>query len=343
MADEPREPRQRAVRTALAAVAIGVLLAAAYAPSLGGGFLWDDDAHVVDNPQLRDLAGLLRIWIPGHTPQYYPVTFSVFWLAYQLWGLCTLGYDLLNLALHGLNAWLVWRLLRLLGAPAPAGVAAAFALHPLHVESVAWVMELKNTLSGAFYLAAAICYVRFDGAREEAFVSGTAPPRARRDYALALLLFALALLSKSVTATLPAALVLMLVQRGGGLSPRRLAPLAPLLALGLGLALHTAWLERELVGARGAAFDFTLAERALIASKALLFYAQKLLVPERLLFCHPRWEIQGAPLAAYWPIAAVAAVAGALLLAFARGRRGAPLALAFYAGSLFPALGFIDF
>ncbi len=334
---------RRGTLASLAPALIAALLLAAYWPSLGGGFLWDDDAHVVDNAVLRDLAGLVRIWIPGHTPQFYPVTFSVFWLEYQLFGLNTLGYDLVNLALHGLNALLAWRLLRELGVRGAGAIATVFALHPLHVESVAWVMELKNTLSGAFYLAAAICYVRFDRGREQSFAAGAADARAWRSYAFALTLFLLALLSKSVTSTLPAALVLMLAWGGGALSPRRLAPLAPLFALGIALALNTAFLERELVGARGAEFAFTLAERILIASRALLFYAQKLLVPERLLFCHPRWEIQGAELAAYWPVAVVAALAIALLLAYRRGWRGAPLALAFYAGSLFPALGLIDF
>ncbi|HEY8122430.1 MAG TPA: hypothetical protein VII78_14000, partial [Myxococcota bacterium] len=343
MADDSGAARAQSARNALAICGVALLLLAAYWPSLGGGFIWDDDAHVVDNVQLRDLAGLFRIWIPGHTPQFYPVTFSVFWLEYQLFGPHALGYDLVNLALHALNALLVWRLLRELNVRAAGAIAAVFALHPLHVESVAWVMELKNTLSGALYLGAALCYSRFDRAREAAPAASAASARAWRDYALALGLFALALLSKSVTSTLPAALVLLLALRGGALSPRRLAPLAPLFALGVALALHTAWLERELVGARGAEFDFTLAERALIASKALLFYAQKLLVPVRLLFCYPRWAIQGAALSMYWPVAVVAALSAALLVAYRRGWRSGPLALAFYAGSLFPALGFIDF
>ena len=334
---------RRKSRALFLSALVALLLLAAYWPSLGGGFIWDDDAHVIDNPVLRDLAGLLRIWIPGHTPQFYPVTFSVFWLEYQLWGLNTLGYDLVSLALHGLNALLVWRLLRELEVRAAGAIATVFALHPLHVESVAWVMELKNTLSGAFYLAAAISYLRFDREREEAFAASAAGPRARGSYALALGLFVLALLSKSVTSTLPAALVLMLALRGGSFSLRRLAPLAPLFALGVALALNTALLEREFVGARGAEFGFTLAERVLIASRALLFYAQKLFVPERLLFCHPRWEIQGAELAAYWPVAVVAALSVALCVAYRRGWRSGPLALAFYAGSLFPALGLIDF
>ena len=331
----------------LAPVVVALALVVAYWPSLGGGFIWDDDAHIVDDPQLRDLGGLVRIWLPGNTPQFYPLTFSLFWLEYQLWGAAPLGYDLVNLALHALNALLVWRLGRELGVPGAGVIAAVFALHPLHVETVAWAMETKNVLSGAFYLAAAICYLRFDREREAAFAHGEATP-SWGGWVAALGLFGGALLSKSVTSTLPAALVLALLWRESGRpaavwSVRRLAPLAPFFALGIALALQTAWLERDFVGARGGEFAFTPAERALIASRALLFYAQKLLVPEPLSFCHPRWEIAGAPLSAYWPVAVVAAIAVAAALAFARGRRGVPLALAFYAGSLFPALGFIDF
>ena len=344
MADTREPLSKRSAQPALWIAVVALALLAAYWPSLGGGFIWDDDAHVVDNPYLRDLAGLAQIWLPGHTPQFYPITFSVFWLEYQLWGANPLGYDLVNLALHGANALLVWRLFGLLGLRWAGVLAAAFALHPLHVESVAWAMELKNVLSGFFYLAAGICYVRFDDAREAALRAGAAPPPLLwRGYAAVLGLFALALLSKSVTATLPAALVLALLYRGGALSLRRLAPLAPMFAIGVGAALFTMLVERDFVGARGTEFAFSTAERLLIAARVLLFYPQQLLAPHPLLFCYPRFQIAGAEFAAFWPVAVALAIGALALLAYRKGWRGAPLALAFYAGSLFPALGLIDF
>ncbi|MBM4385888.1 MAG: hypothetical protein FJ091_21275 [Deltaproteobacteria bacterium] len=328
---------ERASKPSAAVITVVALaLVAAYWPSLGGGFIWDDDAHIVDNHYLRNLAGLAQIWIPGHTPQYYPVTFSLFWAQYQLWGASPLGYDLVNLALHALNALLVWRVFAQLGVRFAPLLAAAFALHPVHVESVAWAMELKNVLSATFYLAAASCYLRFDAERER----GDATPRG---YFAACALFACALLSKSVTETLPAALALALVWRGGALGLRRFAPVAPLFVLGVGAGLLTTIVERDFVGARGAEFALSLADRALVASRALLFYAQKLVAPYPLMFCYPRWEISAASASAYWPLAAALAIGAASLAAFVRGRRGIPLALAFFAGSLFPALGFIDF
>src|SRR5262249_52690756 len=131
-------------------------------PALGGGFIWDDDFYVTANPTLRTAEGLGRIWLePGSTPQYYPLVFTTFWVEYHLWGLHPLGYHLVNVLLHGCNGILLWLVLRRLGAPLPWLVAALFVLHPVQVESVAWITERKNVLSAAFYFAAALAYFRF--------------------------------------------------------------------------------------------------------------------------------------------------------------------------------------
>ena len=133
-----------------------------YVPALHGAFLWDDDAHVTA-PALRSGTGLWRIWSdPRATQQYYPLTHSAFWLAYQLWGERPVGYHLVNVGLHGLGAVLLWRILARLAVPGAWLGAALFALHPVHVESVAWITELKNTLSGVFYLGALLVYLSWD-------------------------------------------------------------------------------------------------------------------------------------------------------------------------------------
>src|SRR5213592_2632601 len=170
----------------------------AYRPAWNGGFLWDDDVYITNNELLTAPNGLRRIWFSLDSPsQYFPLTYTVFRMEHRLWGLDTTGYHWVNLLLHTANALLVWRLLRRLGVPGAWLAAAMFALHPVQVESVAWITELKNTLSGVFYLGAALVYLRFASERRPA------------PYALALGLFLLGLMSKSVVATLPVTLFLV--------------------------------------------------------------------------------------------------------------------------------------
>jgi len=174
---------------------------AAYFPALNGGLIWDDAAHITP-PELRSVLGLWRTWFElGATQQYYPVLHSAFWFEHRLWGDATVGYHLLNVLFHGTAACLVAVILRRLAVPGAWLAAAIFALHPVHVESVAWMSEQKNTLSAVFYLSAALVYLHFDQKRRPAL------------YGLGLGLFALGLMTKSVIATLPAALLVILWRR----------------------------------------------------------------------------------------------------------------------------------
>lgn len=312
------------------AVALVAAVFAAYAPAWRGEFLWDDDAHVT-KPELRSAAGLARIWTEvGATQQYYPVLHSAFWLQHRVFGDGPTGYHLVTLALHAANALLllvILRRLRITGAWLAAGI---FALHPVMVESVAWITELKNTLSGFFYLAAAWAWLRYE---EE---------RRARDYAVLVGLFLLALGTKTVTATLPAALLVLGWWRRGELEWRRdVRPLLPLLLLGAGAGLFTAVVERDLIGAEGEAFGLTLVERGLLAGRVGWFYAAKLLWPADLLFIYPRWEISQAEA---WQFLFPALTVGLLsALWWWRRRSRAPLAGAlFFGGTLFPVLGFFN-
>ena len=313
-------------------IALGVplLVLAAYWPALHGGFVWDDDAHVT-RPDLRSVAGLWRIWSePGATQQYYPVLHSAFWVEYRLWGDAAYGYHALNVLLHLAACVLLYMVLRRLAVPGAGFAAALFALHPVCVETVAWVSEQKNTLSAVFYLLAALAYLRFDAGRRVGW------------YLLGLALFALALLSKSVTATLPAALLVALWWRRGRLSARAdLLPLAPWFGLGAGIGLLTAWVERTYVGASGEAFSLGAVERVLVAGRASWFYLEKLLWPADLVFLYPRWTVDPHQARQYLFPAALAAVLAALFLLRGRSRGGLAAAL-LYVGTLFPALGFVD-
>lgn len=335
-------------RLVLLALAIAVATTLAYLTSLPGEFIWDDDMHVTHNPVLRSLAGLRDIWIPRftplyepNTPQYYPLAFTALWIQFQAFGVDPLGYHLVNLGFHVANALLVWAVFARLRMKGAWLLGALFALHPMHVETTAWAMEIKNLLSGFFYLAAAYVYLGFDARWNAAHASGGRFPA--RPYALALALFVGALLAKSITCTLPAALVLALLFRRERIDARRLAPLLPFLVVGIALALNTAWLEHNHVGAQGEEFVYSPAERALIASRVLLFYPLKLLAPWPLLFVYPRWEIAPSDPLAWWPVLAVIALALAALVAYRRGLRGPPLALAYFAGSILPASGIVTY
>lgn len=321
-----------------------------------GGFTWDDDYYVTKNLTLRTLDGLRRIWLEiGAVPQYYPLVHSSFWVEYHLWQLHPLGYHMTNVLLHALNAILLWLLLRRLCIPGAWLAAAVFAIHPVHVESVAWITERKNVLSGFFYLSAILAYMRFSGldvSSAGTFASSTAqsPTSATSDikrnfwgfYTLALGLFLCALLSKTVTCTMPAVILLLLWWKRDRLDWHNVLPLIPFFLLGAALALTTVWMEKYHVGALGEEWTLSFVERCLIAGRALWFYAGKLFWPYKLTFIYSRWHIDAAIWWQYiFPLTAVAVFITLWLFRKKIGK--APLvAVLFFAGTLAPALGFFD-
>jgi tetratricopeptide (TPR) repeat protein len=334
----PDRARIRASLRAAAPGALLVLLAAiVYLPAFSAGFVWDDGAYVEENATLRTLAGLRDIWLsPRATPQYYPLVHTLFWAEYHLWELEAAGYHAVNVALHAVCAILAWRTLLGLRVAGAWWAAAIFAVHPVMVESVAWVTERKNVLSLALALGALLAYLRFDDLEKEA------APRRPAAHALALLLFGGALLSKTVVCSLPAVVLVLCWWKRGRIRARDAAPLAPFFALGLAAGLHTAWLESDFVGARGAEFALGPLDRVAIAGRALWFYAGKLVWPHPLAFFYHRWEVDGHDPRQWLAPAGVVAVALALFAARARFGRGPVAALLIYAGVLVPALGFFD-
>lgn len=311
-----------------------ILLAAvivSYFPALNGGILWDDEAHMT-RPDLQTLNGLVRIWTePGVTQQYYPLAHTFFWLEYHLWGNRTLGYHLFNILLHFLSALLLLKILRRLKVPAAWFVAALFALHPVQAESVAWITELKNTLSGVFFFSAALFYITFDSDRK------------RKYYTIALVLFVSGLLSKSVIATLPVSLLALFWWKRGKLSCRQdMIPLVPFFVLGMVYGLFTALMEQQHVhGAKGSEFSFTIIERCLIAGRAVWFYLGKIVLPVNLTFIYPRWNVSQTVWWQYlFPAAAIALAA--FLWAFRKRSRAFFAVLVCYTATLFPVLGFFN-
>ncbi len=299
-----------------------------YSPALSGGFLWDDPDNITP-PELRSWSGLPRIWFQwGATQTYYPVLHTLYWVEQKLWGDATLGYHLASILFHSISVCLVYWIVRRLKIPGALLAAAIFAVHPVYVESIAWITEQKNTLSGMFTLASILVYLRFDDSRR------------RATYAGALGLFLLALESKATAVTLPVALLVILWWKRDRLSWRRdLAPLLPWFALSLLVGLFTIWYERVYVGVQGQQFELSLTQRCLLASRAVWFYLGKLFWPADFTFIYPRWELD--PIEA-WQYLYLAATLALLAIAWLLHRRSrAPLAaLLFFLGTLFPLLGF---
>ena len=237
----------------------------AYVPALKSGYVWDDNVYVTNNHTLRTAEGLGRIWTePGANIQYYPLVFTSFWMEYHLWGLHPFGYHLVNVVLHLFNVLLVWLILRRLGVRWAGLAAAVFALHPVQVESVAWITERKNLLSGAFYLAAVLVYLRFSGLGESDS-AGSDRARSGRSwglYALVAFLFVLALLSKTVAATLPVTLLVITWWKRGTLEWTDVLPLVPLFVLGVAMGSLTVYLEKTQVGASGHEWGLSIIDRS---------------------------------------------------------------------------------
>ena len=311
---------------------LAVVTLLAYAPALAGGFVWDDNGFVL-RPDLHSLGGLWRIWFDlSATEQYYPLLHTAFWTEHLFWGDAAAGYHLANVLEHAAGACLFALFLRRLGQRGEVAWLAAFlfALHPVCVESAAWISEQKNTLSLVFYLLAALAYLRFDERRE------------RKAYGLATLWFLLALGSKTTTATLPAALLVVFWWRRGSLSWRRDAwPLLPWFGLGAAAGLFSGWVERTYMGAQGAAFELSLAQRALVAGRGVWFYLAKVLWPAHLIFIYPRWRVEAAA-GWQWLFPAGVALLVAALWLLRRWSRAPLAALLLFIGTLFPTLGFFN-
>jgi protein O-mannosyl-transferase len=314
----------------LVAALLVVVALVVYLPALRGGFIWNDSDYVT-HPSLQSWSGLVRIWFEvGATEQYYPLLHSAFWLQHQLWGESPLGYHLVNVLLHAGNAVLLAMVLRRLVIPGAWLAAGLFALHPVMVESAAWIAEQKNTLSLLFYLLTALAYLKFDDTRR------------LRDYGLASALFIAALLSKSLTATLVGALLVTTWWRRGRIEWRRdIVPLLPWFMAGAAAGLFSGWFERAMLNAHGADFELTFLQRLLLAPRIVWFYLGKLAWPAELIFIYPRWKIQPD---AGWQYAFAILLVTLLVVTWRMRRQTrAPLAaLLFFIGSLFPVAGFFN-
>jgi tetratricopeptide (TPR) repeat protein len=359
----------------LTVLALFLLVGITYLPALHNGFIWDDDAHLTANPAITSPNGLRRIWTSFVLPVYYPVTFSGFWMMYQMWGQNALPYHATTLGLHAANSVLLFFVLRRLKIRAAWMIAAVWAVHPVNVESVAWVTESKNTLSGLFFFLTLLCYFSFEC--RTAFPGGTgsvargsvllqthsphgkvdAAPEdsvnvtraGRRDYtawyAMSLVCFTFALLSKTSTAVLPALILLCAWWQRGHVTRADLLRSAPFFLLSLAASLVAIWAQMREAMSEGAARDWSLTwpERLVVSGKDVWFYASKILWPQKLIFIYPRWSHDDLALTEWLPLLG-AVIVGTLLWQWRHTNRGRAslFGIGCFVVALSPVLGLFD-
>lgn len=308
----------------------------AYLPAMSGLFVYDDAPWIHAFGQVS----FWSLWTdPGAMYQYYPLSHGTLWLDRWMWGDWTLPYHMENVLLHGCAAVLFWRLLARLEVRGAWLAGAIFALHPVMVESVAWITERKNVLTQVLFLAAFLQY----GRAVEFWSDGTGSVRQRSGWILALVLFFASLLSKTTAVVLPPALLLVGWWKQGRF-PRKeeIKPVLPFFALAVLLGLFTIWMEINQSGADGPDWDLTWSEHVLVAGRALWFYVGKLAWPVDLCFVYPRWEIDSSAAGQWLYPAGVVVVA--ILLWWKRKQcgRGVICAVLFFFGCVLPALGFLN-
>ena len=317
----------------------GLLLIAfvfiAYAQVFHAGFIWDDESHLTRNPCIVGPLGLKEIWTSTQAV-YYPLVLTTFWALHKFVGLNPLPYHILNVLMHAGSAVLLWRVLRQLGVRGAWLGAALWALHPVMVQSVAWVTELKNTQSCLFYLLSSYCFLNWE---KQSQITQTRRVEVSLMFGLSLLCFVLATLSKPSVVMLPAVLALCVWWRRRRIQWRDAVALASFVAISALASAWTIWEQKFHARAVGPDWAQNWPERLIIAGRAIWFYLAKLFWPHPLIFIYPRWQLQASQFTAYLPL--LLALMGLIALWFLPGKAGRAVffAGAYYVMSLFPVLG----
>ncbi len=313
------------------AAAIVVLTVLVYLPAMQGGFIWDDDDHLTENPAMTASDGLRQIWSSLRVSRYYPLTLTNFWVQRRLWGLHPLPYHAVNVLFHGASAALVFILLSRLRVPGAWAAAAFWALHPVCVESVAWVTETKNTQSGLLFFLAVLCYLRFE------------ERPGYRWYALTLLCGVAAMVSKPSTVVLPAVLLLLVWWQRGRCRWRDCWRVAPLFAFAGAMSALTIIEQRGQIERHWREVVLSGWERGLLMGKVVWFYLGKVFWPVDLMFIYPQWQLRPASLFGWLPLIA-AVVVGSILWMLRRRpwARGCLLGLGFFVLLLLPVSGLVN-
>jgi len=299
----------------------------AYAPAIGAGYIWDDDTLLTANPQMRSVHGLVEIWQGKNSRDYTPLTLTTFWLERQVLGAMPTGYHVVNILLHAIAAVLLWQVLVTLGIPGAWLGALLFAIHPVNVASVAWIAELKNTLSGVFFLGSLFCFLIWRGQERQDF------------YISSIVLFLLAGLSKGAVVTLPVILLGCILWLDRKVTRRDLVRLVPFGIIALVVAFLTIHYQSRAVdyGLLPSGAVYRLAR----AGMAVCLYLREIFFPTGLSPMAPQWLPNLHSLAAWLPLVVV--IAALALFVWKRKTWGRPLLFASgaYLWMLLPVLGFV--
>lgn len=301
----------------------------AYIPALRAGFVWDDRSMLTGNEFLKSAHGLASVWLGPGTLDYLPLTYTLLGIEWHVWGANPSGYHLVNILLHATNAFLLWRVLEQLKVTGSWWIALIFAIHPVNAASVAWIAEIKNVLSMAFYLLALLLFLKSE------------KPGRRGLFALSAGAFLLALLSKASVVMLPVALLLCGWWRTGRITIPDLLRTAPFFALSLVFGLITIWFQSQ-----NAINDAVIPvggwlARVAVAGYAAWFYFLKILAPVNLSALYPQRDLQATDALSLLPALLMAAVIIAAFV-FRRGwGRHVLFGLGYFLVSLLPVLGFI--
>ena len=325
------------VLAGVAIIAVAAFLA--YFPSLNGEFILDDDRLLTDNNLIKAPDGLHRFWFTTEAIDYWPVTNTTFWIEWRVWGMNPTGYHVISLTLHIVEALLIWFILKKLSIPGAFLAALIFTVHPVNVESVAWISQLKNMLSMLFFLLSTLFYLQAETylspLQNRIFMRGV-----NYWYWLSLAMFMLAILSKGSVVILPVMLLWIIWWRRDCVTKWELMRIAPFFVAAVGFTFVNVWFQRH--GSEEVLRNANFIERLLGAGSVVLFYLYKALLPIDLAFIYPQWHIQnGSPL--WWlPLCSVLAITAVLW--WYRNRWSRPLLFAwgFFCVALVPVMGFTD-
>jgi protein O-mannosyl-transferase len=338
--------KARRLRFGLGMLFLFGLVLIVYQPILPGNFLMDDHRLVKeDNPLVNGEFTPFNIWFQT---DFTLSTFAL-WLQWLAWGENPGGYHAVNIALHGLSAVLLWRLLARLKIPGAWLAAAVFAVHPVCVNSVARIAEIKNTLSLPFFILSFWFYLRYEefslkpaGQRQIANHRWHDP--AALWYGLSLVIFVLALLSKTSTVMLPLVLLGCALWQRGRITRQEVVQISPYFFLSLAFGLMSAWFQRHqaLTMAGKILQPENFSERLIGAGRDFWFYLGKALLPVNLSIVYVRWKLDANALESFFPVVFFC-VGFILCWRFRRSwGRHVLFGLGCFFVTLFPALGFFD-
>lgn len=315
------------------ALLIVLVTSVAYLPSIRGEFLLDDTLNLTENDLVRATDGPYKFWLTTEPIDYWPLFNTSLWLEWRLWGTNPLGYHVTNLALHIATVLLVWTTLVKLSVPGAFLAAMLFAVHPVNVESVAWITQLKNLLALFFSLVSVLCYLE----EEQRWRQRARGARAvGLWYAASLGSFTLAMLSKGSVAVVPL-LLLGVLRWLRPLTWKDIVRLGPFFLVCAVLVPVNIWFQSRLGTQLPAA---GLVESVLRAASIVWFYLLKALVPLDLTFIYPLWKVNAGRLAWWLPLLAAAAVT-AIFWRYRDSWARAPLfAWAYFCISLVPVMAF---